>query len=196
MTVSNTGQLPPEVLNAVGADYGGGSGSGSDQNNVTTGRAARYQAVGHLTLDLASLDPSVLGEEEEGVGGGKRAGAVAVTQEDEGCGEEEEGKAGTVSPQLTASPSASGKGLEGVGDATVAAAAAEGGVGGAKQARLALQLWWPLLAGLAGGAGDPRLDCRAAALSTLQDVLKVGYFHGRAKKSCCLSPYRELFLLA
>lgn len=46
-------------------------------------------------------------------------------------------------------------------------------VSAAEQARLALQLWWPLLAGLSGGAGDPRLDCRSAALSTLQDVLRV-----------------------
>lgn len=47
------------------------------------------------------------------------------------------------------------------------------GPGAAEKARIALQLWWPLLAGLSGGAGDPRLDCRSAALSTLQDVLQV-----------------------
>lgn len=62
-----------------------------------------------------------------------------------------------------------------------AASGAEGGGGGwgiegvnsAECSRLALQLWWPLLAGLSGGAGDLRLDCRSAALSTLQDVLQV-----------------------
>ena len=134
VTVSNTGQLPAEVLDAVRADHGGGSvgggggggggsGSGSGSDDDSAGRAARKQVVGHLTLDLSTLDPPVLGE-EDGSGGAARG-------------------------------------------------AAEGGVGGAKHTRLALQLWWPLLAGLAGGAGDPRLDCRAAALSTLQDVLKV-----------------------
>ncbi|CAM9356467.1 unnamed protein product [Discosporangium mesarthrocarpum] len=40
------------------------------------------------------------------------------------------------------------------------------------RAQLALELWWPLLAGLAGGAGDPRLDCRSAAVSTLRDILR------------------------
>lgn len=55
-----------------------------------------------------------------------------------------------------------------------------GGFGVAKRCRQALKLWWPLLAGLSGGAGDPRLDCRSAALATLQDVLQVSREdHGR-----------------
>ncbi|CAN0124883.1 unnamed protein product, partial [Ectocarpus sp. 13 AM-2016] len=81
-----------------------------------------------------------------------------------------EDKAGRVSPSSDVWPSsAHGKrGSNGVSGVVTA----EGGVGAAEQSRLALQLWWPLLTGLARGAGDPRLDCRAAALSTLQDILK------------------------
>lgn len=89
---------------------------------------------------------------------------------------------GDLSPPSTASPApVAGRGVPAVGERTptgtgppgtrIAGAAMT--IGPADQARLALQLWWPLLAGLAGGAGDPRLDCRAAAMATLRDLLKV-----------------------
>lgn len=79
---------------------------------------------------------------------------------------------GWVSSPSTASPLPGQAGVRSSSSRGNVAAAGE--IGPAGRARQALRLWWPLLAGLAGGARDPRLDCRAAALSTLQDLLKVG----------------------
>ncbi len=175
ITVSNTGQVPAEVMGAIRADHsgggggssangGGGSGGSSDNDDDGTRKSARDLAVGHLTLtltldlDLAKLEPPSLAE--EGGGGGEEE--EEEEEEADEADEEEEG---------------GGRGRPGT------AAAAR--VRGVKQTHLALQLWWPLLAGLAGGASDPRLDCRAAALSTLQDILKVRPYRAPPPCNCC-----------
>ena len=51
--------------------------------------------------------------------------------------------------------------------------------------RARLQLWWPLLAGLSDCLGDPHLDQRSAAVSTLRDVLRD---YGSAKEFSCAWP--------
>lgn len=180
-------------------DGGGGGGGSSDDghhDDRATRRAARDSAVGHLTLDLDTLHPTVA--DGGAVGPGRKgqsepessssSGAAAATAvgeavvatsttteaatSEKGSGKQVDGGntfSGRVLP-VTSPMTSFGKELTG------SAGGGGGGGGGeaaAERARLALRLWWPLLAGLAGGAGDPRLDCRAAALSTLQDVLKV-----------------------
>lgn len=188
-TVSNTGQLPPEVLVAIRTDC--------TDPEVGGGRRAGDPRVAHLTLDLDTLQPGP-GEGEfrsnkarqgessarpsEGIGG-----AGGGQGEGEGEGEDERTEEGEDTfappPGAYASPMARGKSRAGGGLSESTAlpsvkggrGTSVGGVGAAERTRLALQLWWPLLAGLAGGAGDDRLDCRAAALSTLRDLLKARY---------------------
>lgn len=196
--MSNTGQLPPEVVEAVRQDNGGeprleatgkegvaascssslrgggGSGSVGGGGNGGSGCGHEDPAFGHhLALDLDTLNSlrggtgevlskeavsSLSGrEEKEGEEGSYYSPRMPLSSFSSMVGGGDQ--IGWVSPPSTASPRS-------VGMTDIR------GNSAAEHSRLALQLWWPLLAGLAGGAGDPRLDCRAAALSTLRDLLK------------------------
>ena len=163
-TVSNTGQLPREVLDAAIADRGeAGAGAGAGAAVARVGDRKR-RAFDHLTLDVDAL--------EETAGSGS-AGSLKTASGNDGNHDSalpapREKHSSTVASGDSVTGRVSQRSGESAMTSTVAPAAGSFG-----SARLALRLWWPLLTGLARRVGDPRLDCRAAALSTLRDILRV-----------------------